>query len=108
MANRQGEAVSLAGLAPTYHAAEAGGDTVPTGDHVALHIRNDSAGSVTATITTPGNVSGLAIDDLAVAVPAGEDRFIGPLRRDLFGGAGGVAAIGWSASASVTFAVLRG
>jgi hypothetical protein len=108
MANRQAETVALTGLAATYHPADAAGDTVPVGDHVHLHVKNGSTAAATATITTPGTVSGLAISDLAVSVPAGGDRFIGPLRRDLFAGAGGVASVAWSATASVTFAVLRG
>jgi hypothetical protein len=108
MANVQAEAIALTGLAPTYNAASAGGDTVPVGDHLHLHVKNGSAAAVTVTITTPGKVSGLDISDLAVSVPAGGDRFIGGLSPSLFAGSGGLASIAWSASASVTFAVLRG
>jgi hypothetical protein len=108
MANVQAEAIPLTGLAATYNAASAGGDTVPVGEHVHLHVKNGSAGSITVTITTPGKVSGLDIADLAVSVPAGADRFIGGLSPSLFAGSGGLASLSWSASASVTFAVLRG
>lgn len=107
MANVQAQSVTLGGLTATYNAASAGGDTFPVGDHVVLHIKNGGASAVTATITTPGNVSGLAIADQAVNVPAGGEVFSGPIRRDLFAGAGGVASVSWSATTSVTFAVLR-
>lgn len=95
--------VQIAGTTPTYNAASAGGDTVPTSDRTWIHVKNGSGASITATITTPGTHSGLAIADVAVAVPAGAERLIGPLTTPLFGDA---AAIAWSASASVTFAAL--
>lgn len=95
--------VQIAGTTPTYNAASAGGDTFPTSDRTWIHVKNGSGGSITATLTTPGTVGGLAIADAAIAVPAGAERLIGPITPSLFGD---TAAIAWSASASVTFAVL--
>lgn len=107
MAIRAPESVDLDGLAPTYHAASGGGDKVSrAGDDVALHVVNGSGVSVTVTITTPGSVSGHAIADRAVAVPAGEDRFIGPLTAAVFANADQQVDLAWSATTSVTFAVL--
>ena len=101
------QTVSLTGLNPTFVAATAGGDTVDPGDRTWLHVKNGSAAAVTVTITTPGDVSGLAIADLAVSVPAGGERLIGPLTASLFATTGGLASVAYSAAASVTVAACR-
>jgi hypothetical protein len=95
---------SLTGLAAAYAAASAGGDKFDPGEHVTLHVKNASAAAITATVETPNTVLGLAIADVAVSVPAGGDRFIGPFPRGHFAGAGGLVSVTWSATASVTFA----
>jgi hypothetical protein len=96
-----------AGTTPTYAAASAGGDKVTPGGSTFLHVKNGSAAAITCTVATPGSVEGLAVADLAVAVAAGAEVLIGPISSGLFRDpADGLAAISWSASASVTFAVL--
>lgn len=101
------QGVQITGTAPTYSAASAGGDQVRAGADTVLHVKNASAGAITATVVTPGTVAGQAIGDVAVSVPAGGERFIGPLTRDHFAGSDGLVDITWSATASVTFAALR-
>lgn len=98
--------IQATGTDPTYNAASAGGDKVPPGDDVALHVKNGSGASITATVVTPGTVAGQAIGDVDVAVPAGESRFIGPLTRDLFAADDGLVDVTWSATTSVTFAAI--
>jgi hypothetical protein len=99
--------ISRAGLAATYAAASAGGDKFTPGDHVVLHVKNGSAGSVTVTVVTPGLVDGLAIADVSKAIAAGAEAFIGPLPADLFRDSDdGYGDVTYSASASVTVAVL--
>lgn len=97
-----------AGLDPTYETAAGGGDTAANlnGD-VHIHIKNGSGGSVTATFETPRTVDGLAVDDLAVPIPAGEERFIGPFPPSTFNDGAGDVAITYSAVTSVTIAALR-
>lgn len=107
MANIATQNISRAGLAPAYAAASAGGDTFRPGPTTFLHVKNGSAAAITATVVTPGNQDGLAIADLAVAVPAGGERMVGPLTADLFRDtADGLADVTWSAAASVTVAAL--
>ena len=107
MATVAAQNVNRAGLAPAYVAASAGGDSFLPGQSVFLHIKNGSAGAVTATLVTPGTVDDLAVADLAVSVPAASERMVGPVSPDLFRDrADGLADIIWSAAASVTFAVL--
>lgn len=96
-----------AGTAPAYAAASAGGDKVAPGPSTFLHVKNGSAAAITCTIATPGTVDGLAVYDLAVNVAAGAEAMVGPVTSGLFRDpSDGLAAISWSASASVTFAVL--
>lgn len=97
--------VSIAGTAPTYAAAGAGGDTVPSGERTWLHVKNGSASPITVTVTTPGTYSGLAIADVSVSVPATTgERLIGPLPSNLFGNTVDVA---YSAVTTVTVAAFQ-
>jgi hypothetical protein len=107
MATVSPDRIQIAGTAPTYNAASAGGDKVPPGDDTILHVKNGSAGAITATVVTPGTVAGQPIGDVAVSVPAGGERFIGPLTRSIFAASDGLVDITWSAAASVTFAAIQ-
>lgn len=97
---------NLSGLAATYAAASAGGDKFDPGEHVMAHVKNASAAAVTVTIVTPNTVVGLAVADAGGSVPAGGDRFFGPFPREHFAGSDGLVSVTWSATASVTFAVI--
>lgn len=108
MAVRSPQAIQIAGTAPTYHAASAGGDKINSpSDRTFIHVKNDSAGSVTATIVTPGTVVGQAVGDVAKAMAAGEEWFFGPLTSQHFGNSDGQVDVTWSSETSVTFAALR-
>lgn len=107
MATLATEAVSKSGLNATYAAANAGGDSFTPDRSTFLHVKNGDAASKTVTIATPATMAGLAIDDVAVTIPAGEDRFIGPFPPDLFADTDGLADITYSAVTSVTVAVIR-
>lgn len=100
------QGVSRSGLAASYSAVSAGGDKLHPGDRTFLHVKNGNASACVATLVTPGTVKGLAIADVAVSVPAGAERFIGPLPADLFRASDGLVAVTWSVSSSVTAAVL--
>jgi hypothetical protein len=101
------QGISRTGVAPTYAAASAGGDAFRPGERTFVHVKNGGTAAITATIPTPGTVSGFAVADLAVSVPAGGERMIGPVSPDLFrSSTDGLAGITWSAVTSVTFAVL--
>ncbi len=107
MATVTADVVQIGGTAPTYNAASAGGDKTAPGDGTFLHVKNGSASPITATVVTPGTVLGQAIGDVAVTVAASGEQFIGPLPRQHLAGSDGLVSITWSASASVTFAVIR-
>lgn len=98
--------VSLSGLEATYTAAAASQTFVP-GNNVILHVINGGASPITATIVTTSTVAGQAVADVAVTVTNAEERFIGPFQRQYFSDANGQVAVNWSATTSVSFAVLR-
>lgn len=114
MATLTVESVVSTGLDATYNSAASGGDTFANNNvragRVFLHVKNADASSKTVTVTPEitsttvpgfGSVTKAAI---AVAIPAGEDRFIGPLPLTAFGAA---PAITYSAVTSVTVAVIE-
>lgn len=108
MATLTTQTITRAGLNATYAAASGGGDKIKPGDAVFLHIKNGDSGSHTVTIATPGTVEGQAIADLAVAVPAGENRMIGPLSAALFRNpSDGLVGVTYDAVTSVTVAAIR-
>ncbi|MBM9621029.1 hypothetical protein [Streptomyces zhihengii] len=108
MAILTAQAVSLAGINPTYANAASGGDKVSPGDRTFLHVKNGAGAPVTLTLTTTADVRGQAVANVTVSVPASGERMIGPLSRDLFASpSDGLVAIGYSSNTSVTLAALR-
>lgn len=75
-----------------------------------LHVKNGSGGSINVTITavkTSARVQGVGVvtvDDLVVAVPAGEERMIGPF-TEAYMDTDGEVTIGYSSTTSVTAGV---
>lgn len=105
MATVSTEVVDRDGLTANYPNASSGGDQIAPSDHTMIHVKNGSGGSLDVTLVTPQQVAGLDVEDRVVPVPAGGDAFIAvdnTYRND-----SGLADITWSATSSVTFAVLR-
>lgn len=95
------------GAAPAF-AAAAAGDTAEVDPTNTLIVKNGSGASVTVTIATPGNlITGDAYPDKAYAVAAGAERWI-PLASVFADPAiNGQAGVSYSATPSVTRAVVR-
>jgi hypothetical protein len=108
MALLQPQVVSLAGTTPTY-AAAAGSTTIPTGEHLFLHVKNANGSSMTVTLTATGKVRGQTAADVVVTVPATTgDKMIGPIPAELFASsADGTCAVTYSSTTSVTVALIR-
>ena len=98
------EVADVDGLAATYHAAAAG-DKVHPG--VLLHVKNTNAATRDLTLTTPGTAHGMAIADMTATIPAttGERFFRVPEQG--FTSTDGLVPLTWSATAGVSFAVLK-
>lgn len=73
---------------------------------MALLVKNDDAASMDVTIVNPTTVDGLAVADLVVAVPAGEQRLIGPFPPNLYN-TDGFVQVDYSSDTDLTVAVLR-
>lgn len=93
----------VADLAGAAVAAAGGGDTAPCGQGRFLVVFNGDASPKTVTITSPGTVRGLDVENPATVVAAGDTAVI-PLPA-LLAGANGRASITYSAVTSVTVAV---
>lgn len=102
--------IKRAGLAPTYAAAAAGGDSFAPGSDVFLHVKNTHTAAQTVTVVTPRDViPDVATGDVAVSVPptTGE-RLIGPFPAQFFAQADdGLADITYSGVTNLTVAAVR-
>ena len=110
MATLSTQRITRAGLGPSYAAASGGGDKLAPSGNTFLHVKNGGGSPVTVTLVTPGNAAeNVAIADLAVAVPNGGERMIGPLPGSLFGNTtdSGLCSITYSGVTSVTVAALE-
>lgn len=103
------------GLAPTFAAASAGGDTFSNRDdeRTFLVVKNGGASPMTATIPATGTsfkAPGYGVMTKAnnvVTVPAGAERWIGPLPARAYNNTAGLASVNYSAVTSVTVAAVR-
>lgn len=98
--------VTRNGAAVTYTAAAGGGDTCKPGANTVLHVKNGGGASITVTVTSTGSVYGHPIVLTPVAIGAGLERLIGPLRPEVVGNAAGDVAIAYTAVTTVTVAVI--
>ncbi len=107
MATVATQTITQAGITPAYSAASTAGDSFTPGDRTFMHVKNGGTAAVTATFVTPATFSGLAIADMARNVPAAGEAMIGPLTAAMFRDAtDGLGDVTWSATTSVTFALL--
>lgn len=95
------------GAAPTFSAAAAG-DTAEVDPASTLIVKNASGASVNVTIATPGNLpTGDSYPDKVYAVAAAGERWIPLIDAFRDPAQQGQAVISYSATASVTRAVVR-
>jgi hypothetical protein len=101
--------MSASGLSPSYTAADSGGDSFVWGRYAFVHVKNDDSGEHTVTITEQHDSApaGYQEVDLSVAVPAGEERMIGPLDREAYQDPDGLVQMSYDAETSVTVAAIE-
>ena len=105
------QTIALSGVEPSYSAANSQ-DTVVvnTAQRNFLHVKNGGGGSINVTINavkTSARVQGVGtvtISDEVVAVPAGEERIIGPF-TEAYMDTDGTVTIDYSGTTSVTAGV---
>lgn len=84
-------------------------------ENVLFLVKNDSGGSITVTIATPGTIDGLAIPDQGGSVAAGTIKVFGPFGKSLYNqddsaGATGLTEavfVNVSSITSVSYSALR-
>jgi len=91
-----------AGLSPSLVAADEDGDQFANGGRVFFHINNASAAPITATIDSVQPCSQGVDHNVAVSVPAGAERLVGPFDPRRFNNSSGRVAVTYSAVTSVT------
>ena len=96
----------IAGLTPTYSAADATGNTFPNDGNTIVHIKNGGGSSITVTLPTPGKVAGVDIADPTVSIGAGAEKFIGPFDPRAFAQSDGSVLVNYSGVTTVTVAAL--
>lgn len=79
------QAIARTGLEPAYAAANVDGNAFANDGQTFIHVKNGGGVEIDVTIPTPAQVDGLDVEDVVVAVPAGEERMIGPFQGRLFG-----------------------
>ncbi len=93
----------------TMASAAAGGDTFTNTGIELLLIINGSGSPITLTVTTPQTVDSeadLAVADLAIVIPAGEQHLIGPFPKAHYNNSSDQVSLSYSAVTSVTLAVI--
>lgn len=103
--------VTLAGVADNLVAAAGGGDSFPNNGHTVFVVNNGSGGAITVTFDdpntpNPGNASQFN-PDVAVSVPAGQRRTIGPFPPFRFNDANGRVNVSYSGVTSLTVMALQ-
>jgi len=101
--------IGHAGAAVTFQAATGGGDTTAPDPKGFLWVKNGGGGAITVTIEVPGQTFGQNNANVAVSVPNGGERLIGPLVSDLglVFGQSFFITISYSGVTSVTVASVR-
>lgn len=99
--------VVLGGLTPSYGAAAAGGDEFVNSGREFFHAKNGAGVSQTVTVNSQAVCNQGFDHDAAVAIPAGQERMIGPFPKGRFDDANGKVQVTYSAVASLTVAAIR-
>ena len=96
------------GLTPSFGAANVDGHSMANdGKKDFFVVKNGSGVSINATVPTTVVVDGLSVTDRVVAVPAGQERWIGGLTPQYYNNADGTVNIDLSAVTSVTIGYIR-
>jgi hypothetical protein len=104
MALLSAQAPNITGAAMTYSAVTAS-DTITPASNLYLHVKTAGTGT-TVTVVVPGSQYGQARPDVAVTIGTNADRIIGPLVPDLADPTTGLITVTYSATTSVTAALL--
>ena len=99
--------VVLGGLSPTYAAASAGGNEFENSGREFIHVKNGHTSPQTVTVNSQVVCNQGFDHDVAVAIPASEERMIGPFPQSRFNDAGGKVQVTYSGVTALTIAAVQ-
>lgn len=104
MATLTVQSIATTGLSPSLVAAAGGGDAflIGEGKNHYTEVANGDVSATTVTVEAFGGQDGSDLADLAVSVPAGETRKIGPLPKRTYGDVDGKVQLTYSKVTSLT------
>lgn len=107
MAKLTVQQIARAGLEPTFAAAAAGGDTFDNDGRTFFWVKNGDADELTVTIDSIVDCDQGFDHDPDVAIPAGEERLIGPFPTGRFNDSSGEVSATYDDETSVTVAAVK-
>jgi hypothetical protein len=107
MAELNVQKVVLGGLDPAFSAADAAGDTFINNGRTFFHFKNGGTAAITATINSVTPCNHGFDHDVAISVPAGDDRIVGPFPAQRFNDLNNKVSVAYSAVTSVTVAAIK-
>ncbi len=106
MATLTTQALSRAGVTPSYAAVTGGGDACEVGDDIFLHFKNTNAAVRNVTLAIPSSAStypNVTYTNVVVQIPATTgDKMIGPISALFKDPTTGLCTITYDASANLT------
>ena len=113
MATLTVETIIKAGVQPVYSAVNSEDQFInPSNERTFLHVKNGGGGSINVTVVaqkTSAKVQGVGvvtIDNIVVAVPAADERMIGPF-SDAYTDSDGLVTVQYSGTTSVTAQAIK-
>ncbi len=99
--------LTSAGLTPSFDAADPAGDKFANSGRTFLVVKNGAGSSVTVTVDSQKKCDQGFDHDITVEVPAGSEKWIGPLDPNRFNNSSGQVEVSYSAATSVTVAAVQ-
>lgn len=94
------------GTALTLNSVAGGGDQFLNDGDTIMIVTNGSGGSLTVTLPPGGTPGGLTLSDVTGTVADGATEAFGPFPPSLYNDSSGYVQVTWSATTSVTAAIL--
>lgn len=101
------QSITQAGIAPTFSAAGAAGDSFSNNEKTYFHVKNGGASSITVTVDSFTKCNHGFDHDITITVPASGERIIGPFPSARFNDDSSKVNVTYSAVTSVTVAAFK-
>lgn len=93
--------VSIAGVVPSYSAANSGGDTFVNDGKTYLHVKTGAGGTLNVTIPAVACDQG-TVHNTVVNIANSSEKIIGPFPTNRYGDASSVVSVAYSQVTNVT------